>query len=415
MAIRIFGVGLGYLIIIIIGRTWGPEANGVYALVTQTAMFLSMVAIGGLDLSAVRHLSAVEAQQARVSSGALVGLFALTAALILIPIALLAFGGPTILGWIVDGQFSALAIAALAMTLAARAVTRMVSAVLRTQGFFLIGQSFDIVVIPLLLIGILLAGLVASIDDLLSWMIVTGGASIMLAIGTMLTIHWQRAKGTIAERNVSVRAIMAGALPLWGVTVSATFADWYGLAVVTAQHGLADAGVFRVVMQIAVAFSIISTGLFAVYSPRLGAAQSLGDWDKVARLVRSATWLSAALILPAAIILAIFARPVLAIVGAEFTVGTIWLQIAIAGQFLFAVLGPAGLTLAMTGFARINFMITVTSLTALLILAPLAASQLGPLGVVICISLLLVLRNLASVIFVRTKLGINAFTGRHHL
>ena len=47
LAVRVAGVGLAFVVSLLIGRLYGPEAYGQYALVTQTGMFLSVVAIGG--------------------------------------------------------------------------------------------------------------------------------------------------------------------------------------------------------------------------------------------------------------------------------------------------------------------------------------------------------------------------------
>ena len=215
-------------------------------------------------------------------------------------------------------------------------------------------------------------------------------------------------------RDWRATLVAATALPLWGVTIALNFADWYGLTVVTAQLGLAEAGIYRVVMQFATVFSLLSTGLFGVYSVRIGAAQANADWAAVARLVRSATLLSAALVTIPAIILIIAAKPVLGIVGPEFQSGAAALQIGLVGQILYIITGPAGLTLAMTGHARINLAITLISTASLIVFAPLAAAKFGIIGVVGCVSALLVARNLASLAFVRRLLGINALSGRYH-
>ena len=54
LIVRGTGVTAGFALTYLIARWFGPEANGIYALIVQSAMFLSVVAVGGLDLAVVR-------------------------------------------------------------------------------------------------------------------------------------------------------------------------------------------------------------------------------------------------------------------------------------------------------------------------------------------------------------------------
>lgn len=413
MAIRAVGVGLGFITVILIGRTWGPEGSGIYGLVSQTAMFLAIVSVGGLDLAAVRALAGIDPAKERLAATTIVRLLGITAAFAATPVIGMLVFGDRALALLTDDRLPQQAVLALAALLIARTLARMMSAILRAQRFFLLGQAMDAALIPALFCGALIIVVGASLGDLLRWMTLMALAAIAIGLGSILWVHLAARRSGRERTAPPLQSMIATALPLWGVTIALNFADWYGLTVVTAQLGLAEAGIYRVVMQFATVFSLLSTGLFGVYSVRIGAAQAQADWAGVARLVRSATWLSGALVLIPALVLIILARPVLGLVGPEFQVGTAALQIGLIGQMLYIILGPAGLTLAMTGHARINLVITLSSTASLILLAPYAASHFGTIGVVACISALLVARNLASLIYVRRKLGINALTGRY--
>lgn len=413
VAIRAVGVGLGFVTVILIGRTWGPEGSGIYGLVSQTAMFLAIVSVGGLDLAAVRALAGVDPVKERLAATTIIRLLGITAAFAAIPVAALLMVGDRALALLTDDRLPQQAVLALAVLLIARTLARMMSAILRAQRFFLLGQAIDAALIPALFCGALVIVIGASLDDLLQWMTWMAIAAIAIGLASIMGIHLSTRHSGRRRQAPPLRTMIATALPLWGVTIALNFADWYGLTVVTAQLGLAEAGIYRVVMQFATVFSLLSTGLFGVYSVRIGAAQAKDDWASVARLVRSATWLSAALVIAPATMLIVLAQPVLGIVGSEFQSGATALQLGLFGQILYIILGPAGLTLAMTGHARINLVITLSSTASLILLAPYAASHFGTIGVVGSISALLVARNLASLIFVHRKLGINALTGRY--
>jgi len=413
VAIRGVGVALGFVLVIAIGRIWGPAGNGIYGLVSQTAMLLAIVSVGGLDLAAVRSLSQINPLHHRIAGGTILRLIGVTLGLAAIPVAVMLIFGDQAIRWLTGESVPAFALAALVVLLVARALVRIISAILRAQHFFLLGQFVDAALIPALFCAVLVTAAAVSIDDLLRWIAIMSLAAIIIGLGALGGVSFFAQRSGKARRAPALRAMMATALPLWGVTIALNLADWYGLMVVTAQLGLTEAGIYRVVMQFSTAFSILSTGLFGVYSVRIGAAQSAQDWPHVARLVHSATRLSAALVIPPVAILLLLADNVLGLVGPAFVAGASALQIALVGQVLYVILGPAGLTLAMTGYARINLVITLTSTAALIICAPLAASHFGMIGVVGAISVLLVARNLVSLVFVRSKLGINALTGNY--
>ncbi|MDX2210554.1 MAG: hypothetical protein SFV20_09395 [Sphingopyxis sp.] len=414
VAIRAAGVALGFLIVIIIGRTWGPEGSGVYGLVSQTAMFLGIVAVGGLDLAAVRALSGINPATERLAGQSIVRLLVIMAGLAAIPVTLIVLFGNRAIALLIDEPLPVQALSALMALLVARTMARMMSAILRAQRYFLLGQAMDAALIPALFGAALLLLVGPSLDSLLYWMMVMAIAAILVGLAAIIWVYLAARHSGRMPMAPALQSMAATALPLWGVTIALNFADWYGLTVVTSQLGLAEAGIYRVVMQFATVFSLLSTGLFGVYSVRIAAAQAQDEWAAVARLVRSATLLSAALVTIPAIILIIAAKPVLGIVGPEFQSGATALQIGLVGQILYIITGPAGLTLAMTGHARINLAITMISTASLIVFAPLAASHYGTIGVVGCISALLVARNLASLAFVRRQLGINALSGRYH-
>ena len=90
------------------------------------------------------------------------------------------------------------------------------------------------------------------------------------------------------------------------------------------------------------------------------------------------------------------------------------LQVLLFGQMLYVCTGPSGLVLAMTGNEKTNLALTVLSLMTLLITLPVAAEYMGLLGLVIALSVVLVARNIASLIAVRQFIGINILTGKYH-
>ena len=100
------------------------------------------------------------------------------------------------------------------------------------------------------------------------------------------------------------------------------------------------------------------------------------------------------------------------ILGLGAVVGVI-VGTVVVGQILYTTMGPAGITLAMTGHERVNLAVTLVSTGSLLLVGPFAADHFGSIGVAAWISIMLVARNIASLWMVHRLLGINVITGSY--
>ena len=163
VAVRGLGVLAGFGTTFLIGRNWGPEANGTYALVTQTAIFLAVVAVGGLDMGVVRFFAAPLARGNRIAVASLWRTLALTLALTTAVIAatllVRAVFGPDLLG-----PLPTAALPALIVLLAARALIRALGAVLRAHRHYLLGQAIDGLFIPAMIVTPLALGLLPDVE-----------------------------------------------------------------------------------------------------------------------------------------------------------------------------------------------------------------------------------------------------------
>ena len=411
VAVRGLGVLAGIGTTFLIGRNWGPEANGTYALVTQTAIFLAVVAVGGLDMGVVRFFAAPLARGNRIAVASLWRTLALTLALTTAVIAatllVRAVFGPDLLG-----PLPTAALPALIVLLAARALIRALGAVLRAHRHYLLGQAIDGLFIPAMIVTPLALGLLPDVEAAL---LATAAAGLLsVGIGFAASLRAIRGPGRHAPvEHIPFRALLVASVPLWALILAQVIADWYGLATVAAQLGTHEAGLYRVAMQFASAFTIVSVSLYNVYSPQVSAAHATGDWDEVARLARSATRLGSLLVLPPALLLALATPWVLSFIGPEFVAASTAMRCAIVGQMLFVALGPPGLVLAMVGHERVMFVISLACMGTMLVLAPLAALHGGIVGVVLAISAVTVGRNLAEWVALHRLTGVNALTGAY--
>lgn len=407
LAIRGGSVASGFLVTVLIGRLFGPEANGHYALITQTAMFMSVVAVGGIDLAVTRKFSAAVTQNVKIERRSLMKVIAYSLMFTGILVVLLKAGGTPMMKMMFKGEVPQDAIIVLIVIMISRTLTRMLGAVLRSQKAYIWGQCIEVLIIPTIVLLYIALGMAPGVEQVL-WMTALTGMLVGIAAFFTCLPFSSSAPGAL---HVPMRDILKVAMPLWGVAIFLNIADWYGLATASAVLGVYEAGLYRVAAQVAGVLSIITMGLFSVFSPQFAAAHAAGDMKRLAKLASSATQLSTFFCLPVAVLIFVFAGPVLALFGPEFHPATTVLRVAVVGQAIYTMTGPSGLILAMTGHERTNLVQTIGSSALLLVSAPFAARYGGLLGIATCLAAVVIARNLVSIWSVRRLTGINVFTG----
>ncbi|AWW72907.1 hypothetical protein CD351_00530 [Erythrobacter sp. KY5] len=407
LAIRGASVLAGFAVTIMIGSSMGAAATGQFALTAQTAIFLAVIGLLGLDVGVVRHFAKTLASGAPLALATVLRVctlgFTFMAAIGLILLLAGDLVWLPLFGDVVPREF----LIVLCALLVARGGVQLLGALLRSQHRFTSGQFVAALAIPASTAFALVTGIADSVEDAL-WAASAGGFVAMVFAAITFRRHVRR---SVEALDISLKTVLTSSIPLWGVAMATNIGDWYGLAVAASMLGAAEAGYYRVAAQIAAVLQIISVALFAVYSAKISTAYHADDTELVARLARSAVRLSTAAALPASIILLIASEPLLQLIGDEFIAARSLVYILVVGQLAFTLTGPCGLVLAMSGHEKINLIITVAGTLLLLACVPAAAAYAGLEGIAVCISAIMLLRNILAYMIVRYKLGIGIWTG----
>lgn len=407
LAIRAGSVLAGFAVTFLIGHRFGPAANGQFALVTQTAIFFAVVGLLGLDVSVVRHFAKAVATKTKIQLLALTQVTGLGLGLMTAISLALWLGGDLIWTSLFGDAVPRELLLVLCILLVGRGGTTLFGGLLRSQHRFTLGQFIASLTIPLVTATALITGFADSVESAL-WATAFGGLASIVIGAIAMGRHVGRGPDTLA---IPLRPVLASSLPLWGVGIALHIGDWYGLAVAAQMLGAADAGLYRVAVQIAATLQIVSIALFSVYSAKISTAFHAGNTRQVALLARSAVRMSTAASLPLVLALIIGSEFVLGQIGPEFTPALPLVFILIAGQLAQTVTGPCGLVLAMSGNEKINLAITLASTALLLVCVPAAAYFWGLAGIAACISVLMLLRNISAYVVVKRKLGISIWAG----
>lgn len=408
MLVRVLGVVAGFAVTYLIAHRFGAEANGRYALVTQTGIFLSIIAVGGLDLAVVREFSRAVAEGrplARKSMFAVLGIATALAALLCL---ILFLAGRPLMRLVRHEDFAVDALMVVAGLLVGRAWLRILAAVIRSQGGYSSSQGVEMLAPPVLtLVFMGMGGAGAGID----WLFGSAVAAGFVASAAGLVLACKSSSSSPDACAVVPRTLLTTSLPLWGVAISQNLVDWYGLATLSATSGHVETGVFRVAAQFSSVLPVVTLGLFGAFTAQVGAAAHTGQMSEVASVTRRATALSTLIIAPIAVLLFLGAPWILAVMGEEFIAGSGVLRALVLGQVFYVVTGMASQVLAMSGHPGVNFRINLVSTAFILLTAPLAAASWGGFGIALLIGASFVFKNLASLFAVWKLLGINAVTG----
>lgn len=405
---RAASVALGFLVTIYIGRTFGPVGSGYYAVLTQTGMLLSIIVLGGFDFAVVKEYSGAHAHGRKVATWSLTGLLLLilitsavtSAAFIVLP----ASWSERLLSFLPGVKEYVIVCVILLM----RSATRLTGAFLRSQGDHKVGQMVEVILIPLLVLLPITVMQYRSVDQVLYATLVSGLVAAVIGVSRSFTFTSSHPSAF----KVPMARLARVGLPMWGLGISLSLADWYTVAVVSNMSGLHAAGVLRVAMQIGTTLLFGVSGVMAIFSAQVAKAHHQRDLTAVGSLLRKAVLLNCAVAVAPAVAIYPLAPFILQLVGGEFVGGADVLRIILVGQIAYAILAPSGVALAMVGYGHVNLGIVVVSTVAFLILAPLLAAGHGIEGVGVAMVAFICGRNLASFLFFRVLTGVNGITGR---
>jgi len=409
-ALRGVGIIAGLALTFLLARHLGAEATGTYALVSQTAIFLAAFGMLGLDLSLVRHLARSPTERRPIAVTTFLRVLATSIALLVAIAFILVLGGHLIWQALFGDALGRHLLLLLCTMMFARGMTNILAGFLRSQDRIAIGIILSLLAMPITAVAALVVGIATTVEQVL-WAAAFGGT--VAAVWGLWSSTNFLASSEITLR-VPLGSILRSALPLWGASVAVAAAEWYSIAISARMLGLADAGVFRVGSQIAGLLTVVSGTINTVYMAKISGAFHANDGVRAARLARSAVRMSAVVAVPMAIAVLAAAPILIDRVGQEFEPVLLLVVILVGGQLAQTLTGPCGLVLAMSGNERINLGITVVSTILLVICVPLATHVSGLNGIAVCLSVLMLLRNISAYVIVRTRVGIGIWTGTFH-
>ena len=339
---------------VLLARWMGVQGYGVYATVMALVLLLTVPTGLGLPTLVVRLLASYRVhQQWGLMRGLLVrGNQAVLGASLVIAL----IAGAVIWGlgdWLGLTHTGIYILALVLIPLTALGAMR--SAALRGLHHVVLGQLPENLVMPGLFVALLAAWSAtgSALSPQAAVGLRLGAVSVAFGVGAWLLLRRlpSQVRQATPRYDMANWARAAGPLLfLGGMSIINTQTDVLMLA---AMQGAEAAGIYQAAARGAelVAFSLVVVNM-AIQSTisRLYAA---GEMQRLQRVITTAARVTVALALPAALMLSLFARPILGLVfGSEFERGALCLVILCGAQVVNAGAGSVGLILKMTGHER---------------------------------------------------------------
>jgi O-antigen/teichoic acid export membrane protein len=206
-----------------------------------------------------------------------------------------------------------------------------------------------------------------------------------------------------------LRSLAVFSLPLFLLSVLQRTTNQLEIYILGLLGAAEAVGIFNVAASTAALSTIALVSLNAIFAPLISDLYSRGQSTELEGLLKLATRWSILFSTPALLIVCLFAKPILAVFGSDFTAGAASLVILSAGQFMNGATGPVGVTLSMSGYSGLNLLNTVAVLGCNLVLDLFLIPKFGLVGAALGSSLSLAGVNLLRLLEVHFVVGLNPY------
>jgi len=408
----IFTGALGYLYKVYLARVLGAENLGLYTLGVTLIGLLGVFNTLGLPQAALRFVARYQAAGQFKELHALLwrGAALLLGANILLAAILLVFGkfiavrfyhSPELVLYL--PLFAGLMLFSVISMFFGRVLAGYRDLKLRTLIVNFIGSPLNIV------LAVLLISAGMGLRGYLIAQIATSG----VVCGLLVFAVWQftpPAARLFSQKGSSPgREIWSFSSAMLGVGFLSFLMGQVDKVALGYYRGARETGIYSVAAVLVAYMPVVLTSINQIFAPTIADLHTRGEHAILARLFQSLTKWIVGLTLPLALVIIVFARPLMRIFGHEFEVGWPILIIGTVGQLVNCGVGSVGNILIMSGNER-RLMKVQIAMAAFMTIGSLALVPLwGIYGAAIAAALTNIGMNVFNLLEVRKALGISPY------
>ena len=395
----------GMLLYVILGRLYGAAGMGAFALAQSLYLGAAILARQGMDNALMRYVGQDPASSAvgaylrlAVARGAVFSTIAALSLLISSQEMSEWFHSP-MLAEVLPGL--ALAIPPFTISLVIGGFMKglgkpAAAALLENGSISLLGCLIVLVLEALWSTGIENAGLAIAI-----------AAWIVLVMGAVQVKYHMNQRISVKEKDplLLLENFKSSAHTFFVLGTTQFVQQTVFVLIIGALLGENELGLFKAAERAAFLISFVLLVLNTVLPPRFSKLYYAGDMNGLKKIVRQGVLVGLVLATPLLLVLFIAAERVMNVYGEGFEQGAMLLRIFAIGYFINVISGSFELLLGMTGYERIVRNISLFCCTLGVVILLTIVPHFGAIGAALSFTLLLVVRNLLGVYYVRIKLG----------
>ena len=408
----IFTAGLAYLFKVYLARVLGAEDLGLYALGMTLIGFIGIFNTMGLPQSAVRFVAAYHAAGKFKELHALVwgGAGMLLAANAVLAVVLLPFGrlvaarvyhSPALVPYL--PLFAMILLFGVVNTFYGRVLAGYRDLKLRTLIVNFIGSPLTMLLGVLLIsAGMRLRGYL--IAQILSAVLV--GLLLLLAVRRFTP----RAAQLWAQSSLYPRKeVWSFSAAMLGINLLEFIMSQVDKIALGYYRNAREVGIYSVAAALVVYVPLVLSSVNQIFAPTIADLHTRGEYGLLARLFQSLTKWIIGLTLPLALVIIVFARPLMRIFGHDFEGGWPILVIGTFGQLVDCGVGSVGYLLLMSG--NQNRLMRVQAAMAVVMVALSAAliPRWGVVGAAVAAAATTVGVNVWNLLEVRAALALSPY------
>lgn len=351
----IFTAAFGYVFKVYLARALGAEALGMYALGMTIISFLGIINVFGLPDSAMRFVALytaskkVEALRALLWNGTWILL-----ATNLIFAALLLKLGP----WIATNFYHSPQLVRylplFALIMIASALSAFLGKVL--AGYKEVGRRTMLTKFVASPVTMALTVVLLTLGAGLWGYLVAQIVSAAIVIALLVSLVWRLTP--VAARFLDVKnlwiepEVWSFSAAMFGVGLLEFFMAQSDRVALGFYRGAHDVGIYAVAAALVAYEPIILQSVNQIFAPVIADLHTRGDLALLGRLFQTLTKWMLGLTLPLAMVMIVYARPIMRIFGHDFESGWPILVIGTCGQLVNCAVGSVGYLLLMSGNQR---------------------------------------------------------------
>ena len=352
LGLKMLSTALVFLTTLVLSRFLGPTGYGNYAFALAWISLLIYPAMLGLNVLLTREVARYKTESDWSSLRGLLAWSDLVALFISLGLALLAAGLVWFLRHHMEHQTATTLWIAMA-SLPFMALIRLREGSIRGLGAVVVAQLPQLLIRPALFLAlVVVVHFAVDLSAPITVAIRAFATAMAFIAGTVLMKKYLHGSTKAALPNYHPRPWLRSAFPLFAAGAAMMINDQISIIMVGSIMGAEGAGIFDVVRRGAMLISLFLIAVNMPLGPTVARLYTLGQKERLQRLVTKSVRLAVLGSLPVALGLIIFGRWYLLLFGREFTGGNIALAILSVGQLVNVGIGSVALLLNMTGYER---------------------------------------------------------------